>query len=134
MKNVSFFLISTGEDGTPKLTAFENFDEAEQAYFEMFSNNLDNKNIVLTHLYRTTFEKLSIAYPNYFLKYNATLFRILRAIADISVDSFNHHKLMNFTKGYKAFSYIVSFSLVINRKKQVNIIKMPIFAILLRRG
>lgn len=106
MKNVSFFLISTGEDGKPELKAFEKFDEAENAYFELFSNNPDNKNIVLTHLYHTTFEKLSIAYSNYFLTYNATLFRILKAIADISVHSFNHHNIFNFSRSYKAFLYI----------------------------
>ena len=64
------------------------------------------EDIVLTHLYHTTFEKLSIAYSNYFLTYNATLFRILKAIADISVHSFNHHNIFNFSRSYKAFLYI----------------------------
>ena len=106
MSRVSFFLISTGSDGKPELQAFEYFDEAEKAYFEMFSNNPNNKNIVLTHLKKTTFDKLSIAYSNYFLTYNATLFRILKAISDITVYAYNSFRLEEFKKNYKAFWFI----------------------------
>lgn len=107
MSKVSFFLISTGSDGKPELHAFENFDEAEKMYFEMFSNNPNNKNIVLTHLSKTTFEKLSIAYSNYFLTYNATLFRILNAISDVTIYAYNNFRLSEFQKNYKAFGYII---------------------------
>lgn len=57
MSKISFFLISTGSDGKPLLRGFKNFDDAETAYFEWFSNNSDNKNIVLTHLNKTSFDK-----------------------------------------------------------------------------
>ncbi|MCH5346454.1 MAG: FAD-dependent oxidoreductase, partial [Muribaculaceae bacterium] len=43
-----FFLISTGSDGTPDFMGFSSFEQAEQAYFDKFINNEENRNIVLT--------------------------------------------------------------------------------------
>lgn len=108
MRKISFFLISTGSDGKPLLRGFKNFDDAETAYFEWFSNNSDNKNIVLTHLNKTSFDKLSIAYSNYFLTYNATTLRILQAISIVATNAYNHFVLSKFKKYYKAFWYIVT--------------------------
>ena len=107
-KRSPFLLISTDNDGKPELKDFNNFDEAERAYFEMFLNNPDNKNIVLTHFKKTTFDKISIAYSNYFMTYNETLFRIINSIADVSVYSFNHYRVREFKTNYKAFWYILS--------------------------
>lgn len=107
MNKTCFFLISTGSDGKPLIEGYENFDEAESAYFMWFSNNPDNKNIVLTHLNKTNFEKLSIAYSNYFLTYNSTTLRILRAISIVATNAYNHFKLSQFIKYYKAFWFIV---------------------------
>jgi ppGpp synthetase/RelA/SpoT-type nucleotidyltranferase len=108
MNKICFFLISTGSDGKPLLRGFKNFDEAEEAYFECFSNNPDNKNIVLTHLNKTSFDKLSIAYSNYFLTYNSTSLRILQAISIVAVNAYNHFAISKFKKFYKAFWYIVT--------------------------
>lgn len=108
MKRISYFLISTGFDGKPLLKGFENFDDAETEYFNMFSNNPDNRNIVLTHLNNTTFDKLSIAYSNYFLTYNSTLLRILKAISIVTVKAYNNYSIAHFKKYYKAFFYIIS--------------------------
>ena len=74
----------------------------------MFLNNPENKNIVLTHFKNTTFDKISIAYSNYFMTYNETLFRILNSIADVSVHAFNNYKIEEFKKNYKAFWFILS--------------------------
>lgn len=105
-----FFLISTStksDNKTPELNSFENFDKAEDEYFKMFEEESDNKNIVLIQLRETTFEKLSIAYSNYFLTYNATLFRVLKAIADVIVYAHNNFRLTEFQKNYKSFWYII---------------------------
>ncbi len=103
-----FLLISTDNEGKPELRLFGDFCEAEDAYFEMFLNNPENKNIVLAHFKNTTFDKISIAYSNYFMTYNETLFRVLGAIADVSVDAFNRYKIREFRKNYKAFWCILS--------------------------
>lgn len=106
MKNLSFFLISTNKNGDPELKAYDNFNDAESEYFEMFSNNPDQKNIVLAHLNNTTYNKLSIAYSNYFLTYNETLIRILKVIADVTIYSYNNFNVFSFKKNYKAFHHI----------------------------
>ena len=108
MKKICFFLISTGSDGKPLIKGFRNFDDAEAEYFQWFSNNHDNKNIVLTHLNKTTFDKLSIAYSNYFLTYNSTTLRILRAISIVATNAYNKFKRSEFKKYYEAFWYIVT--------------------------
>ena len=107
-RNAPFLLISTDKEGKPELKDFSNFDDAEIAYFETFLNNPENKNIVLTHFKNTTFDKISIAYSNYFMTYNETLFRILNSIADVSVYAFNNYKIGEFKKNYKAFWFILS--------------------------
>lgn len=107
-RNEPFLLISTDKEGKPELKDFLNFDDAEAAYFEMFLNNPENKNIVLTHFKNTTFDKISIAYSNYLMTYNETLFRILNSIADVSVHAFNNYTIGEFKKNYKAFLFILS--------------------------
>lgn len=108
MNKICFFLISTGSDGKPLLRGFKNFDQAEEVYFEWFSNNPDNKNIVLTHLNKASFDKLSIAYSNYFLTYNSTTLRILKAISIVAVNAYNHFATSKFKKFYKIFWDIVT--------------------------
>ena len=107
LKNKRFFLISTGSDGKPEFAAFENFDEAERNYFEWFTNNEKNSNIVLTRLRHTDFNKISIAYCNYFLTYNTSMLRILKAVAMSTVDVYNRHKLAEFRSAYPLFWKIV---------------------------
>ena len=42
------------------------------------------------------------------MTYNATLFRVLKIIGEMSVHAFNHYQIRNFKKYYRAFWYIVS--------------------------
>lgn len=104
-----FFLISTGSDGIPEIKGFDNFDDAESQYFKMFINNKSNKNIVLTHLQKTNFTKISIAYSNYFLTYNNTLIKILQYLSLAVQKSFKLNKILRFCKYYQAFLDIMSF-------------------------
>jgi hypothetical protein len=103
-----YFLISTDNQGRPELIQFKDFNEAEKQYFEMFLDNPESKNIVLTHFKGTSFDKISIAYSNYVMTYNATLFRVLKIIGEMSVHAFNHYQIRKFKKYYRAFWYIVS--------------------------
>ena len=42
------------------------------------------------------------------MTYNATLFKVLKAISEVSVYAFNHYNIYEFRKYYKAFWYIIS--------------------------
>ena len=106
-----FFLVSTGSDGIPDFMGFVLFEEAEQAYFEKFINNEENRNIVLTHLKQASFTKISVAYSNYFLTFNNTLNQILLYLSDAVVNSYRENKVKAFDKYYKSFLDIISSGL-----------------------
>ena len=104
-----FFLISTGSDGTPDFMGFTSFEQAEQAYFDKFINNEENRNIVLTHLQKTDFTKISIAYSNYFLTFNNTLTQILLYLAEAVVNAYHQNRVSLFRRYYQSFLDIVAF-------------------------
>lgn len=104
----SYYLISTDKDGSPEIQQFRDFNDAETRYFEMFIDNLGNKNIVLTHFVDVSFDKISMAYSNYVMTYNATLFKVLKAIGEVATVDYNNYSLINFAKNYRAFWEIIS--------------------------
>lgn len=104
-----FFLISTGTDGVPEIQAFSDFDSAENKYFEQFISNKSNKNIVLTHLQKTNFAKISVAYSNYFLTFNNTIVRILFYLSKAVEISYKKNSIFTFKKYYQAFLDVMLF-------------------------
>lgn len=104
-----FFLISTGSDGIPDFMGFNYFEEAEQAYFEKFINNSDNRNIVLTHLKQASYTKISVAYSNYFLTFNSTLIKILFYLSSAVTNSYRQNKIFSFNRYYQCFLDIIAF-------------------------
>lgn len=104
-----FFLIATGTDGIPEISGFSNFKEAEDAYFDMFINNNSNKNIILTHLPKTNFTKINIAYSNYFLTFNNTVVKILLLLSRSIKASFKKNQARRFSRYYQAFLDIMLF-------------------------
>lgn len=104
-----FFLISTGSDGTPDFMGFSSFEQAEQAYFDKFINNEENRNIVLTHLQKTDFTKISVAYSNYFLTFNNTLTHILLNLSDAVVNAYRQNRVSLFDLYYQSFLDIIAF-------------------------
>ena len=104
-----FFLISTGTDGIPEIQGFADFDSAEDKYFEQFILNKSNKNIVLTHLQKTNFAKISVAYSNYFLTFNNTIVRILFYLSKAVETSYKKNSIFKFKKYYQAFLDIMLF-------------------------
>ena len=104
-----FFLISTGSDGIPDFMGFNSFENAEQAYFNKFINNEENRNIVLTHLQQTDFTKISVAYSNYFLTFNNTLVHILRYLSDAVTSAYHQNRVSLFKRYYQSFLCIIVF-------------------------
>ena len=104
-----FFLVSTGSDGVPEIMGFLFFEEAEKAYFDKFVNNEENRNIVLTHLQKADFAKISIAYSNYFLTFNHTIVRILLYLSEAVVNAYRQNRVSMFNSYYQSFLDIVLF-------------------------
>ena len=109
LQHCHFFLISTGSDGIPDFMGFTSFEDAEQAYFAKFINNNENRNIVLTHLQRTDFTKISVAYSNYFLTFNNTLIHILLYLSDAVTNAYRQNKVTLFDRYYQSFLDITAF-------------------------
>lgn len=87
----------------PEFEGYSYFEEAEAAYFEKYLNNKANKNIVLTHLERTKFEKICMAYSNYMLTYNAMIVRLLTILSESVIDNYQLVSLHRFKRLYKYF-------------------------------
>lgn len=104
-----FFLVMTGSDGVPDFLGYHAFDEAEKNYFEEFVNNTENRNIIMTHLQKASFTKISIAYSNYFLTFNNTLTRLLLYLSEATVNSYRQNKVRAFARYYESFLQILSF-------------------------
>lgn len=61
------FVISTRKDKEPEILGFTSFEKAEEKYYQLFSANTDNANIVLLNMPDATYEQLTVAYSNYLL-------------------------------------------------------------------
>lgn len=109
LQHSHFFLISTGSDGIPDFMGFMSFEDAERAYFDRFINNEENRNIVLTHLQRADFTKISVAYSNYFLTFNHTLVHILLYLSEAVVNSYRQNRVSAFDRYYQSFLDIIAF-------------------------
>ena len=109
LQRYHFFLISTDSTGIPEFSGYLYFEEAEKAYFEKFLNNRGNRNIVLAHLKKTDFTKISIAYSNYFLTFNNTIIRILHHLSEAVVNAYKQNKVKQFSRYYQSFLDIIGF-------------------------
>lgn len=102
-KGHSYILIATGADGIPEIQTFRGFQEAERKYFEKYTENPHHKNIVLTHIRNASFENVSMAYSNYFMTYNALLYRCYQFTADVFKYEFEHD-------GWRMFGWMNYFT------------------------
>lgn len=109
LQRMSFFLIAAGADGMPEFNGYSNFLEAEEAYFNLYTNNHEQRNIVLTHLQRPTFQAISTAYSNYFLTYNAVLLRTLKMLSEIIVTFYDRNHLSHFRRYYSYFFDVIVY-------------------------
>ena len=109
LQNYHFFLVATDSEGVPDFSGFLWFEEAEKAYFERFTNNTGNLNIVLTHLQKAGFTKISVAYSNYFLTFNNTLTRILYYLSEAVIYSYKQNRFKQFRRYYSFFLSIIEY-------------------------
>lgn len=65
----NFYLFELPKNNKPKFQVFDNFSTAEDAYFDSFTNevNQNGSNIVMAYVQNKDFSTVSKAYANYFL-------------------------------------------------------------------
>lgn len=110
-----YFLIETSKSEVPIIEAFEDFNDAEKAYFSKFKTN-QKANIVLTHLPKPNYNQISIAYSNYILTMHSFEDESSLIFESLILESLKTGKYFDF---YKYFDYYQK--IIIN--KTVNSIK-----------
>lgn len=101
--NKQFVLIATDKEGVPDFSLYETYNEAEKAYFELYTNNREGKNIVLSHIADRRFDKVSIAYSNYFMTYNSILFHTHHLMANLVFEFYQKNDIKKFKKYYEEY-------------------------------
>lgn len=119
--NKPFILISIGISGNPSFELFQTFEEAETAYFDKFQNNTESLNIVLTHIRNLDYEKVSVAYSNYFMTYNAILVKIHRIFSQVLMYFYNY-SFKDFKEYYPYYLHLV-YDWCKNAKEELGFIK-----------
>lgn len=101
-----YFLIETKIADVPKLESFRTFQEAEDAYFNVYKTT-NNANIVLTHLQQPSYELVSIAYSNYILTFHSFLFESLEILRSLIVESLYNRKYRSFISHYNLYHRLI---------------------------
>lgn len=85
LEPICSYVIATKRGRTPEILGFSAFDQAEQKYYELFSSNKDNSNIVLLNMPNATYSQLTVAYSNYLLAGH----EFMRVFNQITIDMFD---------------------------------------------
>lgn len=110
-----YILIISSKNEIPIISAFENFQNAEDKYFENFKQN-QKANIVLTYLPKPNYQHISMAYSNYILT--------VHSFEDESLNIFESLALQYLRKGrFIAFARYYDFYLNIFTRRLSNSIR-----------
>ena len=61
------YILSNRKGLNPEILGFTNFENAENEYFKLFANNINNDNIVLLNMPNTNYDQITKAYSNYLM-------------------------------------------------------------------
>lgn len=107
----NFFLIEAGVDNKTKISCYQTFKEAEEAYFERFIQD-SNANLVLTQIQNVTFEQLTVAYSNYVLStHTFTTDCINRFIKEMRL-SMRKRDLDRYSKALDSYLNIIAHQII----------------------
>lgn len=120
-KGAQYFLIETRIEEVPKITAFTNFVEAEETYFDVYKSN-HNANIVLTHLAVANYHHVSVAYSNYILTFHSFLDDFYQILEKLIYDSMRNRNYWWFRKYYNQYIEVL-FSHAVNFINEVDEVK-----------
>lgn len=104
-KDRNFYLIEVDKNNNSFINSYENFNEAERAYFEKFKKNRSH-NIVLTHIPNAKFERISKAYSNYTLTYHSFFNDLSLKCKELVKISFSQNQISDFRKYFSLYTYI----------------------------
>jgi len=115
--NNSYFILEANKNSPTKISSFPSMGTAEIEYFVKYKENTDS-NIVLTHLPKANFERLSIAYSNYILTIHRFFMDIDIILKGLLQDSLEKKKLRTFSK-YFTLYWEISVNKIINYQHEL---------------
>lgn len=98
----TFFVIEASEDRKTYIDSFNTFETAEEEYYRRYSLK-PLSNIVLTHILRPTFDKISLAYSNYMLSMHAFIAEYRHLIENNIIDSIQENDFFEMVRYYKIY-------------------------------
>lgn len=113
----SYFILEANKHSGTKISSFSSLSAAENEYFERYKENSES-NIVLTHLLKANFERLSIAYSNYILTIPRFFIDIDKILKGLLQDSLEKKKIRTFSKYFKLY-WEISINKIINYRNEL---------------
>lgn len=104
-----YFLIEATKYEVPKIDSFLTFLDAELEYFNRYTQKNKNKsNLVLTHLVKPDYKRISIAYSNYILTYHNFINQFFEILSDLIGSTLKNKKYRLFYIYYRYYTLIVN--------------------------
>lgn len=97
-----YFLIESSTEDVPKLTGFNKYDNAEEAYFKSYKDDSEAL-IVLTAIQKPSFEQISVAYANYILSYHTFIKDIEPIVKTLAIEALEQGKFRRFKKIFETY-------------------------------
>lgn len=113
----SYFILEANKKTGTKISSFSSLVAAESEYFDKYKENSES-NIVLTHLLKANFERLSIAYSNYILTIPRFFIDIDKILKGLLQDSLEKKKIRTFSKYFKLY-WEISLNTIINYRSEL---------------
>lgn len=101
--NHRFFMIETTKSDVPKILSFQNGEDAEMHYLDVYKQN-QNANIVVTHLQRPNYNQISIAYSNYVLTFHTFLNECFKILESVIIEDLKKRSYREYFKHFSQYN------------------------------
>lgn len=105
-----YFLIESYPESVPRLQGFTDYSKAEEEYFRRYKEN-EEALLVLTAIYKPSFDQISIAYANYILSYHKFMEDIEAIIKELALEALEINNRTRFRKIFKTYEELQANSI-----------------------
>lgn len=106
-----YFLIELSSESVPKLSSYNDYQQAESDYFEAYKKD-EGALIVLTSIHKPTFEQISIAYANYILSYHRFIEDVQEILKVLAIEKLEDNNFREFRKIFRLYENIQANNLI----------------------
>lgn len=118
----TFYLIQYDDKYKTKISSYQSFKEAEDAYFKCFVED-GNSNVVLTQIQDATYDQISVAYSNYVLSTHQLIDDIMAKLMKEIKTSVDHRDIDSYSY-YLDIYFNALYNLVLFLREQSNTLSL----------